>query len=362
MPRITQKNIIKEATEIKTFIEQNKKLPRYCTIQGNQYSPYTVAYLISRTIANLKADTFNVKAIGKSNQGFSVKLSENCSKTTYLDMISRFNDYCNKNNRIPSYVITIRNKADFTTYLYGVCKILNYYKQNNTLPKTCLFTSSYIDVNKKATSKTKTEATKPTSTSKKTSGKTKIYTSKPHLLTTAEDLGQKFPYSCGANLLQQMLKKLLGVTIPETTLMSWAGTTTSGTGHPGLETAIAMAAIKYKANLKVTWKNFSDMGDTIDERFEAVGKLMSRPDTAVGWHIGYQDSGEKATGTIIGHYEEADKIDTVNKRIRALNSLGYKVNANAYQGHLQWRTYALQAHYAANTPGGQPALMIVTKK
>ena len=144
--------------------------------------------------------------------------------------------------------------------------------------------------------------------------------------------------------------------------MSWAGTTHQGTGHLGLETAVAIAAKKYKVDLHVTWKNFSDMGDTIDERFEAVGKLMSRPDTAVGWHIGYQDSGEKATGTIVGHYEGADKIDTVNKRIRVLNSLGYKVNTNAYQGHLQWRPYSLQAHYAANTPKGQPALMIVTKK
>ena len=359
---IKTKNIINEATEIKNYIETNKKLPNYCTIQGNQYSPYTVAYLISRTIANLKADTLNVKPISRSNQGFSTKLSENCSKTTYLDMVSRFNDYCSKNGRVPAYVVTIRNKADFTTFTYGVCKILNYYKENKVLPKTCLFTSKYIDVNKKEATKTKKDNTISTSTSKKTSGKSKIYTSSPHLLTTAEDLGQKFPYSCGANLLQQLLKKLLGITIPETTLMSWAGTTTAGTNHSGLETAIAMAAKKYKVNLQVTWKNFSDMGDTIDERFEAVGKLMSRPDTAVGWHIGYQDSGEKATGTIIGHYEGADKIDTVNKRIRALNSLGYKVNANAYQGHLQWRPYSLQAHYAANTPGGQPALMIVTKK
>ena len=362
MPTIKTKNITQEAKEIKKYIETNKKLPRYCTIQGNQYSVYTTAYLISRTIANLKADTFNVKAIGKSNQGFSVKLNENCSKTTYLDMVSRFNEYCSKNNRVPAYIVTIRNKADFTTYLYGICKIIVYYKENKVLPNSCLFTSSYIDVSSKGSTKTKNNNTQSTSHSKKTSGKSKIYTSKPHLLTTAEDLGQKFPYSCGANLLQQLLKKLLGVTIPETTLMRWAGTTTAGTSHSGLETAIAIAAKKYKVNLQVTWKNFSSMGDTLDERFEAVGKLMSRPDTAVGWHIGYQDSGEKATGTICGHYEEADKIDTVNKRIRALNSLGYKVNANAYQGHLQWRPYSLQAHYAANTPGGQPALMIVTKK
>ena len=321
-----------------------------------------IAYLITRVIANLKAETFNLQTITKSNQGFSTKLSENCSKTTYLDMIQRFNEYCSKNKRIPAYVVTIKNKSDFTTFLYGCCKILNYYKENKVLPNSCLFTSSYIDVNGKTVTKTKNNNTQSTSHSKKTSGKSKIYTSKPHLLTTAEDLGQKFPYSCGANLLQQLLKKLLGITIPETTLMSWAGTTTSGTGHLGLETAVAIAAKKYKVNLQVTWKNFSDMGKTVDERFEAVGKLMSRPDTAVGWHIGYQDSGEKATGTITGHYEGADKIDTVNKRIRALNSLGYKLNANAYQGHLQWRPYSLQAHYAANTPKGQPALMIVTKK
>ena len=362
MPRITKTDIIHEASEIKNFIEKNKKLPKYCTINNNQYSVYTTAYLISRTIANLKAENIKVETINKSNQGFSTKLSENCSKTTYLDMIRRFNEYCSKNKRIPAYVITIKNKADFTTFLYSMCKILTYYKNNKALPNSCLFTSSYIDVSQKTTAKTKNNQNISTSTSKKTSGKSKIYTSSPHLLTTAEDLGQKFPYSCGGNLLQQLLKKLLGVTIPETTLMSWAGTTHQGTGHPGLETAVAIAAKKYKVNLQVTWKNFSDMGDTIDERFEAVGKLMSRPDTAVGWHIGYQDSGEKATGTIIGHYEGVDKIDTVNKRVRALNSLGYKVNTNAYQGHLQWRPYSLQAHYAANTPGGQPALMIITKK
>ena len=127
MPRITKKDIIHEAIEIKRYIETNKKMPRYCTIEGNQYTPYTVAYLISRTISNLKADTYNVKPIGKSNQGFSVKLNENCSKTTYLDMVSRFNEYCSRNNRVPAYIVTIRNKADFTTYLYACCKILTYY-------------------------------------------------------------------------------------------------------------------------------------------------------------------------------------------------------------------------------------------
>ena len=47
MGKIKTIDIIKEAIEVKTFIERNKKLPNYCTIGGNQYSIYTTAYLIA---------------------------------------------------------------------------------------------------------------------------------------------------------------------------------------------------------------------------------------------------------------------------------------------------------------------------
>ena len=187
MGKIKTIDIIKEAIEVKTFIERNKKLPNYCTIGGSQYSIYTTAYLFSRAVRNLKSESFNLKTMNKSNQGFSAKLSENCSKTTYLDMITRFNEYCEKNKRIPAYVVTIKNKADFTTFLYGLCKILTYYKENKVLPKTCLFTSSYIDLSQTGSSKTKNNNTQSTSASKKTSAN-KVYTSSPHLLTTAEEI------------------------------------------------------------------------------------------------------------------------------------------------------------------------------
>ena len=175
MGKIKTIDIIKEAIEVKTFIERTKKIPNYCTIWGNQYSIYTTAYLISRAVRNLKSESFNLKTMNKPNQGFSAKLSENCSKTTYLDMITRFNEYCSKNNRVPAYVITIKNKADFTTFLYGACKILTYYKNNKVLPNYCLFTSSYVDVSQKTTAKTKNNASSTTSHSKKTSGKSKKF-------------------------------------------------------------------------------------------------------------------------------------------------------------------------------------------
>ena len=363
MPTIKTKNIINEAKEIKNYIETNKKLPKYCTIQGNQYSVYTTAYLISRTIANLKADTFNVKPISKSNQGFSAKLSENCSKTTYLDMVSRFNEYCSRNNRVPAYIVTIRNKADFTTYLYGICKIIVYYKENKVLPNSCLFTSKYIDVNKSNSTKTKTEANKPTSTSKKTNTCSNPYTSSPNL--PESERGQNTSYGCANNGEQEALYKLTGKIFKESELAKLSGTTTMGTGHSGINTCIAAIAKKLGIKLTVKWVNFSSLGKTVDERFEALGKIICQSNKAVITHIAYMSGGEvpfNKDGVWYGHYEPIKSINTKTKTVKVLNSLGYKKASGGYKGHIQDRSFKVEASYLANTPGGQPAICIITKE
>ena len=334
--------------EIKKYIETNKKLPKYCTIEGNQYSPYTVAYLISRAILNLKADTFNVKAISKSNHGFSAKLSENCSKTTYLDMIGRFNDYCSKNGRVPAYVVTIQNKSDFTTYLYGVCKILNYYKEKGTLPNSCLFTSSYIDVNKSSTTKTKTEPSKSTSSN----SNMEVYTSSPHYTNTGcNNLGQCTSYYCGVHSVHQVLRKFGITKYNENKLAAWAGTTTAGTSHEGINTAISKAS---NGNLKTKWVNFSSLGDNTNARFKALGKLINRSDTDCIIHNLYR--------LRYGHFEVIHKIDHTNKIVYVLNSLGDKCGTQAYCGYIEKRSYTEFAKYIANTPGNQPSICLITKK
>ena len=360
--KIKTTSIINEAVEVKTFIERNKKLPKYCTINNNQYSVYTTAYLISRTIANLKTENIKVETINKSNQGFSTKLSENCSKTTYLDMIQRFNEYCSKNKRIPAYVITIKNKADFTTFLYACCKILNYYNENGTLPKTCLFTSSYIDVNKKTVTKTKNNQNISTSASKKTNNCSNPYTSSPNL--PESERGQNTSYGCANNGEQEALYKLTGKIFKESELAKLSGTTTSGTDHSGINTCIAAIAKKLGIKLTVKWVNFSSLGKTVDERFEALGKIICKSNKAVITHIAYMNGGEdlfNKNGVWYGHYEPIKSINTKTKNVKVLNSLGYKKANGGYKGHIQDRSFKVEASYLANTPGGQPAICIITK-
>jgi len=263
-------------------------------------------------------------------------------------MVSRFNDYCNKNNRIPAYVVTIRNKSDFTTYLYACCKILNYYKQNGTLPKTCLFTSAYIDVNGKTVTKTKNNQ----STSTSSNADTTIYTSSPHYTNTGcNNLGQCTSYYCGVHSVHQVLRKFGITKYNENKLAGWAGTTTAGTNHQGILTAIAKAS---NGKLQAKWINFSSLGNDTNSRFKALGKLISQKDTDCIIHNLYRLK--------YGHYETIHKIDHTNKIVYVLNSLGNKCGTTSYCGYIEKRTYTEYAKYIANTPANQPSICLITKK
>lgn len=201
----------------------------------------------------------------------------------------------------------------------------------------------------------KAPATVPTG---KSTGCTNPYTSHPHFTSQgAGQLGQITPYTCGPHSIRQALKKF-GIDIPESTLASWAGTTTSGTDHQGIETAIAKAAKKHGIKLKVDWKNFSDFGKTTKERFTNLGKLICKSNVSAFEHIGYQCSGECSSGTVFGHYEHIDKINISTGYVRALNSLGSRAG-NGYYGHLQDRSFSLEAHFISNI--SQKSICVITK-
>ena len=187
------------------------------------------------------------------------------------------------------------------------------------------------------------------------------YTSSPHYTEQGcNKLGQCTPYYCGPHSIHQGLKKFGITNISESQLASWAGTTTSGTDHEGLNTAILKAAKKAGIKVEIKWYNFSDLGNTTYERFKKLGKMICQKNVFGFLHIGYRGSGSSATGTIFGHYEMIDIIDIKKRMVRALNSLGSKCSSNGYCGHTQWRGFSLQAHYISNI--SQKSICIVTKK
>ncbi len=246
----------------------------------------------------------------------------------------------NKDTILPDYVMGSSgvNKYTKASYVDMAKRVIKWRKENKRNPKTVKAT--YTKIAKTCTNP---------------------YTSKPHYMDSGcNKLGQCTPYFCGPHCIHQGFKKFGITNISESQFASWAGTTSSGTDHDGLNTAIKKGAKKAGFDVDIQWYYFSDLGKTTEERFSNFAKMICKSNVFGFFHIGYQCNGECTEGTVFGHYEMLDTVDTKNKRVRVLNSLGSKCNSPAYCGRLQWRSYALQAHFIANK--NQKSVCIVTKK
>lgn len=357
--------IIQEAKEVKAFVEKNKELPKFCTINGNEYSIYTTAYLFAKLLTNPKVADIKVLTTKSPSKTIQVKVNEQITSPDYRDMIKRFVAYIEKNKRLPAYVTSVKSKTKirYDLFIYCLCKIIVFYNNNsNILPLYCVFNDA--DIKKSSTSVKTTQKNTATSTPKavKKTNCDNPYKSSPHYLTEGcNKLGQCTGYWCGPHSIHQAIRKLGISKYTEKQIASWAGTTTSGTGHAGMNTAIAQVSKKSGVKLSVKWQNFSDMGSTDAERFKAIAKILCQENKAVIWHIAYIDGGASTNGKAFGHYECLDTIDTAAKTVRALNSLGTKKADGSYPGRLQTRSFSTQAYFAKHTSGGQPALCIITK-
>ena len=365
------KALVTEASQIKNFIEKNKKIPKAATLTtGETLSPYSIAYLLSLAVKdNLKTksyDLVNVIIYNPAKKHVDTINDKDVGKKDYMIMIDNFLKFCRKYHRVPRYITvpSLEVRVSFELYLYCISKIVLFIDKNKKLPNYCNFNKSFSSNTKKVTSTVKKEVKKSTSTSKKVAISKKIrFVSQPHYLTLGcNKLGQCAKNLCGPHTTRQALKKFGITKFSEKEIAKLAGTTSKGTSHQGINTAIAKISKLTGIKLTIKWVNFSDMGKTDEERFEAIGKLLEDPNTAVIWHIAYSGAGEEIDDDdFIGHYEYIDIINIKTKYVRALNSLGRMKRDGSYPGHLQDRKFSVQSYFAKHTTGGQPALGIIKK-
>lgn len=360
---------MKEAPEIKEFIEKYKRVPKAASVGNTTLSSYSIAYLFSKAIhdkfANAECGLASVVVYNADK--YKDTINEEVKLADYTVMVKNFLNFCHDHKRVPAYITTqkSRTKVSFELYLYCLAKIIVFYQKNKYLPNYCVFNKSVLKdtATNKETSKKSTN--KSTSSKIKTRNCSNPYTSTPHYLSAGcNKLGQCTSYWCGPHSIHQILKKFGITKYSEKQIAAYAGSTTKGTDHLGINTAIAKISKATGVKLKVEWKTFSSLGKTTEERFNALAKIICQPNKAMIGHIGYANSGKsKITpkSKIFGHYENLRVIDVKNKKVQALNSLGIKKSDGSYPGHLQWRTFETQASFFANTPGGQAALCIITK-
>lgn len=153
--------------------------------------------------------------------------------------------------------------------------------------------------------------------------------------TGCSGMGQCNGYFCACNSLQQCFYRLTGKLVSESTIASVAGTTTAGTDHEGINTAVSWFNRKYGTNIKITWKNFSDLGNSQAERYAKMQEYINNG--ALFVHLLYRDQ--------YGHYEVPKSINSSNGTITVFNSLGSYCSYPAYCGYLETRSYGTQQSY-----------------
>ena len=358
MTKVKFKTIEKISKKIKEHVEHDHKLPATVTVDNVKYDYPTCAYLIAEAVVSPGKDVELLKmgkAPAHTGETVDLKLSTNEYKSLAKNLLTFMKPKVHR--RLPNFLTCKGKKVKQRVFIYSFAKIIVFYAANNRLPTSCKFKTS--ETVAKSTN-TSTSSKSKTSNSTKKSNCINPYTSKPHYTGSGcNALGQCTPYYCGPHSIHQGLRKFGITSISESTLAGWAGTTTSGTDHDGLNTAIKKAAKKAGINVDIKWYNFSDLGKTVKERFATLAKMICKKNVFAFTHIGYQCSGECSSGTVYGHYEMLDKIDVKNQEVRALNSLGNHCGSG-YCGHLQWRSFSLEAHFISNI--SQKSICVVTKK
>jgi hypothetical protein len=173
----------------------------------------------------------------------------------------------------------------------------------------------------------------------KPTGCTNPYESSPHPTSYGcNGMGQNNSTCCGPSALHKILYKFGIRDITQGTLSSWAGTTSAGTSHQGLETAIAKVNQEKGTNLRIDWYNLSELG------WENIGKIICQPNKAAFCHILYQNGGTCDGDGEYGHYELLTRVNTETEYVQVLNSLGGYCG-NCYCGYYQDRSIACQEHF-----------------
>ena len=310
------------ALTVKTYIEKNKKIPSQVTINGKKYTYGQIEYILAYAVNNYNkaAKVFTVKNAPKATGDV---VSEKIYADDFKDISKRIVAYIEKNKVCPNYATTKKSKKRLRVrvVIYMLARVVNYLYTKKKLPTYATVKSSYFSAKKTTT---KTTVTKTTSTPK-------LYS----YLTNegCSGMGQCTGYNCGPNSLQQMFYRLTGIKVSESAIAEVAGTTGDGTDHDGLNTAVSWFNRKYNKNIKITWKNFSDLGSSASARWSALQSYINKG--AVFVHLLYRDQW--------GHYEVPKSVG--DDYLSIINSLGDYCSYPAYCGYIETRSKSAQLSY-----------------
>lgn len=123
---------------VKTFIEENQRLPNYVQINGKSVSMPQFLELLNTCL--LQIDGNDTTPIALKSAGAPTNPSEslqsgNINKTEYLNLANRIDSYMDSLGKVPNFASSTLGKIRYESLIYLDSRIINYYGTNKVLPK-----------------------------------------------------------------------------------------------------------------------------------------------------------------------------------------------------------------------------------
>lgn len=302
---------VKLAKMITDYVQKNKKMPKIVKIDKLGYNQNQMAYRLAYAITSDLKDSKNFH-IDNATKPLGNKWNSKVKKEDYVNIAKKYVSFIEKNKRTPNYATMHGKKIAITLLIFEFARIVIYYNNKKKLPTSCTFDSAHV---------------RGTTTAVE-----KVASVKKHGHATAhgcDNMGQNTDYYCGVHSLQEVFRNLTGVVVPQSIIAGWAGTTTDGTGHNGIDTAIEMFNKKYSKNLKGKWYNFSDLG------WGGLDKIIKSNNQDLIIHSCYR--------LTYGHYEVINSIKDNYSLVQ--NSLGNYCENGCHCGYVEERTHSTFKSY-----------------
>ena len=326
--KVEFKTIVKISKKIKEYVEKHHKLPGSVSVDEVDYTYMQAGYLISKAVNNPGKSVELIK-VGKAPKKMGETVDLKLTIDEYKSLAKKLSDFIEdkSHKRLPNYLSSKGKKIKQRVFIYSFSKILVFYDNEKRLPDTCKF---------------KTSETVAKSKDTKSSSKMKYGHATKH---GCDNMGQNTPYFCACHGFQEIIRNLYNIVISQKVLAKIMGTTSSGTDHQGIHTAVAWFNREYNKNLVLTERYFSDLG------VEGLKKIIASDNQDFLTHIAYQLK--------YGHYENVNSINGSTWDIQ--NSLGSKCENGCYCGHKENRSFATEKAWI-NAKTGVKSILVFTRK
>ena len=307
------KKIVLMANHVVENVDKHQELPVEKGYNWRQY-----CYLFAKSVLKpYKNITSMPVAKAPHQKGTSIKTD--IPQADYIKLAENLVTLVDENGYLPNFLRYGNYKIRPVLYCYMFAKIVVYMSKGKSYPTYCSLDSEVY--------------------------RKKVY--KKYGRSTeygCNQRGQNNGYYCGPHMVQEIIRNLTGKVISQSTLAEVIGTTSDGSDHDGINTAFSWFNRTYGYNLKVEWKNFSDVG------WSGIKKILESNNQDCGIHELYRDKW--------GHYTNYDKIYSDYTDVH--NSLGDYCSSSCYCGYEEERSLSTAKSYLNGI--SQKSVMVVTNE